>query len=348
MITGGLFYRNAFRAGMGGGSAPVAGTVVKGEVAALYGTVPRSLANPIREALAVYSFDATTGHRIDHSPVTDFAIIDGALARRSGSAIYDFLNYSVVMSGGKYTLTTSPRNPPLTMCLVVYVDYRTDELEPQEIAALAPAPITGRIVTAGDSITGAAHTIGREFGGSDRDGYVGLIRDHFRNVFDVQNFSIDGSTIDMLTAGLPAILATPPAALTVAFGQNDHVAGPSGLDSFKSKLTAIVEDAQSEGVYVVLAGFCRKNPNWIGFNLADALAYNEGIADVAAATGAAFVDVDARWEAMKTVKSQIELTGDNHHHPGNFGSRVYFSAILPHLLSSPISSDDVPDYVRVP
>ncbi|MGY3610236.1 MULTISPECIES: hypothetical protein [unclassified Bradyrhizobium] len=51
---------------------------------------------------------------------------------------------------------------------------------------------------------------------------------------------------------------------------------------------------------------------------------------------------------MRTRKQSIDFYGDDHHHPGNFGQRIYFSKILPYLLTTPMSSADVPEYVVLP
>lgn len=325
-------------------------TVIRGEPVALVSTQARSMLHPVRRILAAYYYDASTGARVDH-PLSAIEIIDGyRVARTSGSPIYDFADYVVAMSGGTYALVTNttPRNPPVVMNLLTYLDYETDYLSPETITGLASPAIGGKIITAGDSITGAAHTISREFASSDGDGYVGLIRKQFVRQFSVDNFSIDGSSIGQLTTSLPGLLATNPSMITVAFGQNDHVGGMANIASFEDALNDIVDDCQSAGVRNALIGFMPKNPLWENYSLDDCIAYNDAIEGVATAQGVPFVDIYARWEAVKALKSHLEMTGDNHHHPNNFGSRVYFSAILPYLLTGSVSSADVPGYVVIP
>ncbi|MBT56191.1 MAG: hypothetical protein CMF72_22670 [Mameliella sp.] len=321
-------------------------TRVTGEPVALFGTTVRALRYTPERILSVYSYDETTGAKV-YFGSDDFTAGASGIARTVASSIYDFDNYAITMTGGTYELVTSdPRNPPIVMYRLVYVDYDTAFQEPTLIPALAPSPLSGHIVTAGDSITGGAHTVSRENFDSDADGYVGIIRNHFRNVFDVTNFSFNGSSIGQLTTGLPAILAGGPSALTVAFGQNDHVAGLGApLVSFEDALTDIVDDAQAAGVYVVLLGFMPKNPLWENYNATSAAAYNQAIADVATATGAAFVDIEAAWAAVRADKTHMELTGDNHHHPNNYGSRLYASALLPFLNSQTIYTNELPWFV---
>jgi lysophospholipase L1-like esterase len=104
----------------------------------------------------------------------------------------------------------------------------------------------------------------------------------------------------------------------------------------------------SAGVKPILIGFQPKNPLWVNFSLTDCIAYNNAIAAVATAKGVPFVDIYARWAAMRVKKTLIELTGDNHHHPNNYGSRAWFSAVLPYLLNSPVSSADLAAYLAAP
>jgi lysophospholipase L1-like esterase len=321
--------------------------LIRGEVVAFHGTTPRPLLNPVDEIKAVYGY-IDGGQRVDFVEGVDYVKVGTGIARVSGSAIYDFDNYSINMNpdGVTFHWVDTPRNPPYVFYYHVYVDYITHRA-PVTIPALAAAAPTS-IFAAGDSITASANTISRQNYGNDSDGYVGLLRKFFREKASVTNFSLSGSSITYLKAALPTILLTPPDVIIIAFGMNDHSNGMSMLDSFKSDLTSVINDIQAAGSRAILVGFFRENAAWENHNLTEILAYNQGIHDVAAATGSPFVDIDAAWEAAKATKTDTELMGDNFHHPSNFGQRIWFSKILPYLLTTPVSSADVPDYVIIP
>ncbi len=318
---------------------------VRGEIVALHGTTPRLLVDPVRQIKAVYSFDRN-GVRTDYVEGVDWVRSGIGIARTSGSPIYDFDNYSVIMNPPTYTKFTwvgEPRNPPLVLYRQTYADYVADK-GPVTIPALASAPITGKILAAGDSITSAAHTIAREMRSTDEDNYVGLLRDQFNRDFAVRNFSLSGSSIPLLINELPTILQDPPSVIIIAFGMNDHSGGD--LPGFKANLTSAVQDIHAAGSQAILVGFFRKNPEWEKYSLPDVLAFNQAIQDVATAAGSPFVDIDQAFlNARAAGKTLTELLGDNYHHPSNYGQRIYFSRILPHLLTEPRSSSDVPAYL---
>lgn len=311
------------------------------EAVALYGQTEAILVGDPSKVVAIYSYDSE-GRRKYFRRGVDYVTSATGIARLQGSEIFDFNSYAVnLRTDGKYDLVlAAPRNPPLVMNHLAYVEFEPAPVA-GTLAGLAPHALTGRLMTAGDSITGGAHTIAREHFDSDADGYVGLLRSQLAGQLSVENFSFNGSSIGTLTNELPTILSDPPDVLLVAFGQNDHASGPAGLASFEAALNDIADDAQAAGVYVVFVGFMPKNPMWSGFSQANADAYNAAIENVAASHGAPFVDIAEAWRQARLHKSHIELTGDNHHHPNNYGARVWFSAILPHLIYGTIAKSDV-------
>lgn len=343
MFTGLLAFGSV---GVGFSDRPDPRAIV-GEIVALSGTSVRSLANDPESVTAVYSY-TSNGTRIDYVAGVDYTVTASGIARTANSAIYNFASYAVATKpDGKFTWVDSPRNPPFTKFLHTYVDY-VARRDVDIIPARAATPVTGRILAAGDSITGGADTVARSAFGTDADGYVGLLRDQFDGQFQVENFSLSGSGLSVLTAQLPTILANPPSVIIIAFGMNDHSDGPSGLASFKSELLSDVNQIKAAGSRAILVGFPRKNPLWENYSLSDIMAYNDAIHQVANQTSSPFVDIQSAFEQARKVKTTIELFGDNYHHPGNYGHRIYFSKILPHLLSVPLSETQAPAYVSIP
>lgn len=204
-------------------------------------------------------------------------------------------------------------------------------------------------MAAGDSITAGANTISLDALGTDADSYVGLLRNHFAGQFVVENFSEAGTGLSYLTSALPAILADDrPEVFIIAFGMNDHSNGLGYLPNFKAELVSNANQINAAGSRVIFVGFPRKNNLWENYDEAAIITFNQAIKEAAAETGSAFVDIEAMFEAAKQKKTHIELFGDNFHHPGNYGQRIYFSGILPHLLSTPLDASRVPSYVTLP
>lgn len=324
-----------------------------GETVTLGGTTPRNLLHSPIDIVAAYSFDEV-GARIDYTEGVDYVATETGIRRATGSSIYDFSSYTINMNGPGGTTfirADDPRNPPLVLHKQLYVDYTAD-FQPQTITGLAEAPFTGNILCCGDSITAGAHTITGYYRASDRDSYVGRLRDYFRNAVDVRNYSTSGSSAEMLVDDIDAILAasTKPSAMVVAYGMNDHTFGLGApLTTFEAQINEIVDKCLIASVVPVLVGFFKKNDQWVDLNVPAIEAYNAALESIAAANSIGFVDIKTAFEEFGTVKDRIlELTGDNFHHPNNFGQRIYFSQILPHLLASDVSSADVADFVATP
>lgn len=327
--------------------------LIIGETLALTGSVERPLLHNPVAIRSVYSFNESAV-RTDYVEGVDFEITATGIRRLTGSDIYDFAGYSINMNGPggtSFIRSDDPRNPPLVLHKQAYVDYEA-VVEPETITALAAAPFTGNILCCGDSITAAADTITQYIKVTDIDGYVGKLRNHFRNSVDVRNFSLGGSSADMLVSAIDGILAAAdrPSAIVVAYGMNDHTFGlGTPLTTFENQIDEIVDKSLTAGTIPILVGFFKKNSLWVNYDPASIAAYNDALADIAATYSIGFVDIKTIFDNFGTVRNRIlELTGDNFHHPNNFGQRIYFSAILPHLISDDLNSADLPDYVIAP
>jgi len=320
------------------------------ETVALYGTTTKRLLYPIKKIKSVYGIVDSTGRRVDYKEGVDYVQDGEGIRRTSGSAIYDFNNYvATYKPDGKFTWVDTPRNPPFTLFLQVFVDYVAD-IPVVNIPALAQGPINRRVVLGGDSVAGGTDTISSSVRSSTDDSWIGLISKYFNTKFAIQGLGINGASITSLLTILPSVLSDPPGLFIIAFGMNDHseMNQPTDVNNFKDKLRSVIDQCQAAGVPVLVVGFPAENPDWENFSLERTLLYNQAEQDVAAEKGVPFVDVYSPFEQVKTRKELIDFFGDNYHHPGNFGQRIYFSKMLPYLLSTPVSSADVPEFVVVP
>lgn len=298
---------------------------VTGEPFVFSGTVPREPLHPVDHGIAFYSY-ADDGRRVSFREGKDYASGPGGFHRVAGSAIYDFASHA----SGKIITKQ------------VYADYCAD-IQPVTIPALAPHPIIGPIFAAGDSVTAAADTIGLTFFDTDADGYVGLLREQLKGANEVSNISESGVSLLFLENSLTDILAQNPGALVIAFGRNDHANGVSAVGDFSTRLAAVVDQAIAHGVHVVLVGFIVRYDDPPA-----AQVYNDAIEAVAVQRGLPFIDISSLLNGLAPAKSLSDVMADNGQHPNNWGQRLYFSAILPHLISQPVSSALVPAYVAIP
>lgn len=320
-----------------------------GEAVALFGVATSQLLHPISSIVSVWSY-TSGGSRIVYTEGVDYERDGTGIRRLPGSAIYDFNNYTFPSDpDGTFDLASSPRNPPIIMWRQVYVDYVSSGLTPVTISALASSPTTGRVLAAGDSITLGAHTPAQELFGSDADSYVGMLRSYFSGIATVDGFSTSGSTLSMLTSAIDGILAASnkPQILLIAYGMNDHTAGVSGVSAFQSAIDSIVTKCLAASCRPILIGFFKKNEKWRLIDPAAVTAYNNALATVASNRSVPFVNISSAWDEMGTHKNRmLDMTGDNFHHPNVYGQRLYFSKILPNMLSTPVSSASVPNYIR--
>lgn len=326
-------------------------TVGPAEAVALFGTETKSLLKPIATINSVFAY-TSGGGRVVFTPNVDYEKNGTGIRRKSGSAIYDFNNYTFPSDpDGTFDQSSSPRNPPIIMYHQVYVDYTPTVTTPVTITAGSSVSLSGRVLVAGDSITLGAHTPAMEVWGTDSDAYAGMIRRQFPSVL-VEKYSASGTYITALAADIDSILASSskPNLIIITYGMNDHVAGGvSGASAFQSTLNTVVGKCIAASVRVILVGFFRKNDKWRLLDVPAVTAYNNAIASVASSRSVPFVDIATAWDTMGSYKNRmLDLTGDNFHHPNIFGQRIYFSKILPYLLNANISSSAAPDYIVMP
>jgi lysophospholipase L1-like esterase len=339
-------------AACGGGSAgsgagtpvPTGPLTIHGEAVAFHGGTPATLQHPATSVSAVYSYDSG-GHRVDYEASADYTFASGAIARTAASRIPDFdtYSYTAVNAAGQFAFSEGPpRNPPLTISMMTYVDYASTVLDTQ-IEPAAAGKSYARVMCVGDSITAGADTISSFYSNSDADSYCGLLRAYTGAHID--NVSVVGGTLAAALPGLPQELASStPEVVILAFGMNDHTAGVAGLAAFSATLDAAVTTLQDAGVDVILMGFLQQNRLWVLEDPTQTEAYNAAIAAIAQARGVPFVDPRPRF-GDGDLPSIERLTADFMHHPNQYGQRLYFSLLLPYFLSQPVPVSSVSSYV---
>lgn len=334
------------------GGQPVAvveTTPVPGESRMLSGTAATPLMHPVHSIGSVYSY-GPSGERIEYAEGVDYVVEGSAIRRTPQSRIPDYSTYSFVRNpDGRFSFTTEPRNPPRTIRLATYVDYR---------AALAPALVVAKplprtpanIVCLGDSITHAADTAAFFFRQSPADGWCALLG---RHLADRARVTLPEQTFGFLPDVAPALtgsLGPEVDTVILAFGMNDQLAGEAGVDAFRTLLSDTVGDLRARGKNVVLVGFFQQNELWDLEKPSDTVLYNRTIREVAAAQGVPFVDMERAMREAAPASEPVykHLTGDFLHHPNTYGQKIYFSLIVPHFLAADTRADAIADYVMGP
>lgn len=317
---------------------------IRGEAVAFHGVTPVSLQHGATSVLAVYSYDGA-GHRIDYEAGADFTYANDAISRTATSQIPDFDSYSYVSinAAGQFAFSEGPpRNPQLTINLVIYVDYASTVSDAQIQPATTGKAYT-RVMCVGDSITAGADTISSFYSNSDADSFCGLLRSY--TGAHVDNFSVVGGTLAAALPGLSGNLSSStPEVVILAFGMNDHTAGAAGLSAFSAALDTAINAIKQTGADVILVGFLQQNKLWVLEDPTQTAAYNQAIADVASEHGLPFVDPRPRF-GDGDLPSIERLTADFMHHPNEYGQRLYFSLLLPYFLSQPVMASSVEAYV---
>ncbi len=306
----------------------------------LSGTQPVQLWRPVTSIRAVYSFD-DTGKRVDYAAGTDWLSDGNTIRRTAGSRIPDFGEYRYVSNpDGTFSFNSEPRNPPLTITYNVYVDY-VSSLSDKVVVATPVRSSIRSIKCIGDSITAGAHTVQNFYFNNDSQSWCALLRKQLG--ISGENQGVPGTGIG---ADIDKLTADNPDVVLIAFGMNDHSAGEAFLPSFKSQLDAAVKTVKSKGLSAILVGFFQRNRLYDQERAEYTAAYNEAIRAVATDNGVPFVDIAPVFQkAAVGAEPFYHLTADFLHHPNIYGQRLYFSAIVPHLLSANTQASDMPDYV---
>lgn len=321
---------------------------IVGESVVLYGQTEVQLRRPLLFVRKVWGVNSL-GYRIDFIEDQDWTKNNNGISRTSNSRIPDFSNYSVALSSDRrFSFSSDPRNPPIIIPYQIYVDY-VSTYPDVEIIPAQNAKLPSKVVCLGDSISAGAHTIASYFNNEDSDSYCGLLRTFLGSTAQVSNPSILGGTLKQAISIFPAIIESKPDLLIIEFGMNDHVFFASdGLMAFELDLEKSVRSALDSGIKVILMGFFQQNAEW---ELEDPLMtkiYNQAIMNVANRMQVPFIDIEKFFTRSAPSERMIEfLTGDFMHHPNNYGHRIYFSLLLPHILENPVKASSIPAYVNL-
>ena len=333
----------------GSPDAVVQTTAISGESRMLSGTQGQPLMHPVSAVQSVYSY-GSDGTRVEYSEGVDFVVEGDTIRRTANSSMPDYASYSFTRNpDGLFSFTSDPRNPPRTIQLATYIDYRA-AIAPPVVAAKELPRTPTNVVCLGDSITHAADTVAFFFRDSADDGWCAHLSQFMAErgtvTLPAEKFGflrdVAPTVIDSLSPDIDTVI--------LAFGMNDQLAGEDGQPAFRDLLRTTVRDLRKSGRNVILVGFFQQNKLWDLEQPADTLLYNETIEVVASSQGVPFVDMyTAMREAAPASQPVFEhVTGDFLHHPNNYGQKIYFSQIVPYFLRGNTRSDKIPNYIPGP
>jgi acyl-CoA thioesterase I len=227
---------------------------------------------------------------------------------------------------------------------------RPGHVDPQSGLAGVKQLLTGKnpvvwLIT-GDSIThGALHTLGWR---SYPEHFAERVRWELKRVRDIViNTGISGDRTGGMLKDIDwRILQFRPQAASIMLGMNDCTAGPSGRETFRANLTAIVEKLQVAGTLPILH---TQNTIYLknAMPRADLPAYAQITREVAEAKKTLLVDHYAHWEKAKPDQEQLlPWLEDKSIHPGVYGHRefakLFFKQLEIYDENSPTCRLEVP------
>jgi len=321
---------------------------VIGESRMLNGVAPVTLTHTVDKVLSVYSFD-DRGQKISYDENTDWVRSGNGIARTSQSRIPDFSKYDYKRTvGNRFSFSSEPRNPPLTINFNVYVDYTSQQGE--KIVTRQPMSKESKsILCLGDSISAGAHTIESFYKDNDSQSWCGLLRSTLAPDIVVRNEGVPGGALNTIARNLPTYIAIPGDTVVLAFGMNDHVFEPEGgVATFSKDLVDVVSAFRTRGSNVILVGFFQKNELWDLEDPAKTLSYNNAIETVSKNLNVPFIDIYKVYEDLRINQQPqfFHLTADFIHHPNIYGQRIYYSLLIPYFLRSDTKDSQIKHYVR--
>lgn len=320
---------------------------VKAETIAISGEAPSYLLKKDAAIKRVYKIDAA-GKQTEYKAGIDYTTTpNGGLKRVTGSSIPNFAEHKMVLNGnGKFTWRPEPnRNPQLSLIWQVMVDYTTSmdsTILPQSTfisASLRNKLSAGSdlsIDCIGTSITAGAHTLPRYFNNSDQAMYVHLVAKALKALYGckttVTNYSEGGATTALFTSKLDYLLAKKPDVVIVEFGMNEHLLGVD-MDGNLNAMEAGIKRLLSAGIDCILVGFFQQNPYWELEVEASTIYFNNKLREMATRNGIYFADIYQHFANLPQEKLYRDLMGDYHHHPTEFGHKLYYFRTIPAFLT---------------
>lgn len=320
---------------------------VQGETIALSSENPSYLLKNDAVIKRVYKIDAT-GKQTEYKAGTDYFVTsNGGLKRGALSTIPDFSTHKMVLNGnGKFTWQPDPnRNPQLSLIWQVMVDYTTSKdsiISPQ--GAFLSTSLKGKLTSGSDisidcigtSITAGAHTLPRYFHSSDQAIYVRLLAKAINYIYGckptVTNYSEGGATTGLFTSKLDYLVAKKPDVVIVEFGMNEHLIG-ANMDGNLTAIEAGIKRLSAAGIDCILIGFFQQNPYWELEVESSTIYFNNKLREIAARNKIYFSDIYQQFETLPKEKLYRDLMGDYHHHPTEFGHKLYYLQTIPPFLT---------------
>ncbi len=223
--------------------------------------------------------------------------------------------------------------------LQVTVSYETAETWTGPVPGAAPAGQLDRTVAKlrakaplavtvlGDSISTGANASGVVGVAPKLPGYFDLLatrlHDRFGSNVAVKNLSVGGMDAAWGVTRVPAVVATEPDLVIVAFGMND-ASGRRTAEDFAGKIKAIVDGVRQgrpECEFIVVATMTA-NPEWSHAAPDLYPAYRDALQRLTG-SGVAMADVTSLWTAVVARKKPLDLSGNGVNHPNDFGHRLY-------------------------
>ncbi|MCF7686982.1 MAG: SGNH/GDSL hydrolase family protein [Cephaloticoccus sp.] len=274
---------------------------------------------------------------IDYTEGLDyrFDAAAGTLTRLPGSRLPDFRT-NVLHGREDFDHTQFPGYGNLPF--FAYADYTAETAIhwPQPVADAQSLTATRRKLAAGLPFTLVAYGDSITFGSEASAPHL-VFWQRWADALQARHPTARIKTVnaatggDTTTQGLERlnekILPQQPDLVLIGFGMNDHNRDSVPLLRFKTQLTEIVTRIHERtGAETLLYSTFPPNPNW-RHGSHQMAAYARATAEVAAATGSAFVDVYAAWQIFAARKRPEDLLANNINHPNDFGHWLYYEAL---------------------
>lgn len=319
-----------------------------GETMALSIDKPSYLIKNDAKISKVYKRDKNGNITIFKPGIDYIEVQNGGLKRTPQSLIPDFSAHKMILnSNGKFTWQPEPnRNPELSLLWQVMVDYNTytdntilseSNKITQELKEKLKNKEDISIQAIGTSITAGAHTLPQYYDGSDNAVYIHLIAKAINSLYgnqvSVNNLSIGGATTSLFTSKIDFLISQKPDIVFVEFGMNEHLIG-SNMDDHLDAIEAGIKKLLSTGINCVLIGFFQQNPYWEAEDINSTIYFNSELRKIAESNNIYFSDIYSQFELFSEEKKYRDLMGDYHHHPTDFGHKLYYLTTMPFILFS--------------
>lgn len=273
-------------------------------------------------------------------------VTNGGLKRTSKSSIPDFSSHKMnLKNDGKFVWSPEPnRNPQLSLHFQVMVDYSSQidntispssNLLSNDLKNKLKNKEDISIKLVGTSISSGAHTLPDYYNGSDKAVYAHLIgkiiNSLYGNQVSVKNLSRSGANTDLFISKIDSLILQKPDILFVEFGMNSHL-DISTMNKSLSDIEEGIKSLVSNGINCVLIGFFQQNTYWELEDVNSTIYFNNELKKIAYRNNVFFSDIYTQFNLFSEKKIIRDLMGDYHHHPTDFGHKLYALKTIPIFL----------------